>query len=243
MIDPTIELDEDTVYVNELFKPLELANRPDFNSPYTKELLTKFIEARDLPKDIDLNASGFMKYFLTWLEELKNSAIDYAAYLSSLNLELKNYYLCEVGQGSYDSILYNSNYRGIILSPYCKEFNYCNGNIIVNGNLEFINGTPLIVPSSKARKAHYPVDLGIKTFLTENIPSPEKISKWANLKDTTHSLIIGAFGSTWDKDIDEKIKAIKYLKELYPDEFIISSTTINNTYCELIASKKLIKRK
>lgn len=243
MIDPTIELDEDTVYVNELFKPLELANRPDFNSPYTKELLTKFIEARDLPKDIDLNASGFMQYFLTWLEELKNSAINYAAYLSSLNLDLKNYYLCEVGQGSYDSILYNSNYRGIILSPYCKEFNYCNGNIIVNGNLEFINGTPLIVPTSKERKAHYPVDLGIKTFLTENASSLEKVSSWLNLKDSSHSLIIGAFGNEYDADIDKKISILNYFKEKYPSDFIMSSTTIDNIYCQVLASKKLIKRK
>lgn len=243
MIDPTIELDEDTVYVNELFKPLELANRPDFNSPYTKELLTKFIEARGLPKDIDLNASGFMQYFLTWLEELKNSAIDYATYLSSLNLDLKNYYLCEVGQGSYDSILYNSNYRGIILSPYCKGFNYYNGNIIVNGNLEFINGTPLIVPSSKARKAHYPVDLGIKTFLTENASSLEKVSSWLNLKDSSHSLIIGAFGNEYDADIDKKISILNYFKEKYPSDFIMSSTTIDNIYCQVLASKKLVKKK
>lgn len=243
MLDPTIELQEDAVYVNELFKPLELVNRLDFRSPYIKNLHSKFIKARNLPEDIDLFASGFIQYFLNWLEELQKSTIDYSAYLSFLDFDLKNNYLCEVGQGHYDSVLYNSNYRGIILSPYSELLNYYNGNIIVNGNLEFINNTPLIVPTSKERKAHYPVDLGIKTFLTENIPSPEKISKWANLKDTTHSLIIGAFGSTWDKDIDEKIKAIKYLKELYPDEFIISSTTINNTYCELIASKKLIKRK
>lgn len=243
MIDPTIELDEDTVYVNELFEPLQLVNRPDINSPYIKSLLAKFVESRDIPEDIDINASGTMQYFLNWLEELKTGAKNYAAYLSSLNLELKNYYLCEVGTGQYDSILYNSNYRGIILSPYCKGFNYYNGNIIVNGNLEFINGTPLIVPSSKTRKAHYPVDLGIKTFLTENTKSLEKVSSWLNLKDSSHSLIIGAYGCVDDADISKKIAIIDYFHNKYPDEFTMSSTSINNTYCQVLASKKLVKKK
>lgn len=243
MIDPTIELDEDTVYVNELFEPLQLVNRPDINSPYIKSLLAKFVESRDIPEDIDINASGTMQYFLNWLEELKTGAKNYAAYLSSLNLELKNYYLCEVGTGQYDSILYNSNYRGIILSPYCKGFNYYNGNIIVNGNLEFINGTPLIVPSSKARKAHYPVDLGIKTFLTENTKSLEKVSSWLNLKDSSHSLIIGAYGCVDDADISKKIAILDYFHNKYPDEFTMSSTSINNTYCQVLASKKLVKKK
>lgn len=243
MIDPTIELDEDTVYVNELFEPLQLVNRPDINSPYIKSLLAKFVESRDIPEDIDINASGTMQYFLNWLEELKTGAKNYAAYLSSLNLELKNYYLCEVGTGQYDSILYNSNYRGIILSPYCKGFNYYNGNIIVNGNLEFINGTPLIVPSSKTRKAHYPVDLGIKTFLTENTKSLEKVSSWLNLKDSSHSLIIGAYGCVDDADISKKIAILDYFHNKYPDEFTMSSTSINNTYCQVLASKKLIKKK
>ena len=243
MIDPTIELDEDTVYVNELFEPLQLVNRPDINSPYIKSLLAKFVESRDIPEDIDINASGTMQYFLNWLEELKTGAKNYAAYLSSLNLELKNYYLCEVGTGQYDSILYNSNYRGIILSPYCKGFNYYNGNIIVNGNLEFINGTPLIVPSSKARKAHYPVDLGIKTFLTENASSLEKVSSWLNLKDSSHSLIIGAYGCVDDADISKKIAILDYFHNKYPDEFTMSSTSINNTYCQVLASKKLVKKK
>lgn len=184
-----------------------------------------------------------MQYFLNWLEELKTGAKNYAAYLSSLNLELKNYYLCEVGTGQYDSILYNSNYRGIILSPYCKGFNYYNGNIIVNGNLEFINGTPLIVPSSKTRKAHYPVDLGIKTFLTENTKSLEKVSSWLNLKDSSHSLIIGAYGCVDDADISKKIAILDYFHNKYPDEFTMSSTSINNTYCQVLASKKLVKKK
>lgn len=243
MIDPTIELDEDTVYVNELFEPLQLVNRPDINSPYIKSLLAKFVESRNIPEDIDINASGTMQYFLNWLEELKTGAKNYAAYLSSLNLELKNYYLCEVGTGQYDSILYNSNYRGIILSPYCKGFNYYNGNIIVNGNLEFINGTPLIVPSSKTRKAHYPVDLGIKTFLTENTKSLEKVSSWLNLKDSSHSLIIGAYGCVDDADISKKIAILDYFHNKYPDEFTMSSTSINNTYCQVLASKKLVKKK
>lgn len=243
MIDPTIELDEDTVYVNELFEPLQLVNRPDINSPYIKSLLAKFVESRDIPEDIDINASGTMQYFLNWLEELKTGAKNYAAYLSSLNLELKNYYLCEVGTGQYDSILYNSNYRGIILSPYCKGFNYYNGNIIVNGNLEFINGTPLIVPSSKTRKAHYPVDLGIKTFLTENTKSLEKVSSWLNLKDSSHSLIIGAYGCVDDADISKKIAILDYFHNKYPDEFTMSTTSINNTYCQVLASKKLVKKK
>ena len=243
MIDPTIELDEDTVYVNELFEPLQLVNRPDINSPYIKSLLAKFVESRDIPEDIDINASGTMQYFLNWLEELKTGAKNYAAYLSSLNLELKNYYLCEVGTGQYDSILYNSNYRGIILSPYCKGFNYYNGNIIVNGNLEFINGTPLIVPSSKTRKAHYPVDLGIKTFLTENANSLNKVSSWLNLKDSSHSLIIGAYGCVDDADISKKIAILDYFHNKYPDEFTMSSTSINNTYCQVLASKKLVKKK
>lgn len=243
MIDPTIELDEDTVYVNELFEPLQLVNRPDINSPYIKSLLAKFVESRDIPEDIDINASGTMQYFLNWLEELKTGAKNYAAYLLSLNLELKNYYLCEVGTGQYDSILYNSNYRGIILSPYCKGFNYYNGNIIVNGNLEFINGTPLIVPSSKTRKAHYPVDLGIKTFLTENTKSLEKVSSWLNLKDSSHSLIIGAYGCVDDADISKKIAILDYFHNKYPDEFTMSSTSINNTYCQVLASKKLVKKK
>ena len=243
MIDPTIELDEDAVYVNELFNPLEIDNRPDFNSPYIRSLLKEFIKARNLPKNISLNASGFMQYFLSWLDTIKENIEDYASFISYLDLNIKNYYLCEVGKGHYDSLLYNSNYRGIILSPYAKGFNHYNGNIIVDANLTIENNTPLIVPTDKNKKIHYPVDLGIKTFTTHNISSLSRISSWSLLSQKDHTILLGAFGNTSDYNIKEKTKVLNYFKDMYPDEFILESTTVDNTYCSILASKKLVRKK
>lgn len=243
MVNPNIELNEDSVYVNELFKPLEISNYPSISSTYTLKLLKDFINAYDLPKDIDLNASGIMQYFLKWLEELKINLSNYATYLSSLNLSLKNYYLCEVGKGHYDSLLYNSTYHGIILSPYSNGFNHHNGNIIVNGNLEFINNIPLIVPANKERKTYFPVDLGINTFMTENISDISKLHSWIKLKDSNHSFVIGSYGNINDTKLSNTINMLESLQKEYPSDCIIYKDVINNTNCTILASKKLIKKK
>ena len=62
MIDPTIELDEDAVYVNELFNPLEIDNRPDFNSPYIRSLLK---EKNGVVENIHFRLLFYYKTILT----------------------------------------------------------------------------------------------------------------------------------------------------------------------------------
>ena len=81
------------------------------------------------------------------------------------------------------------------------------------------------------------------TFMTQNPYTPVEIRNWENLHNSgNHNIIVGVYGSIYDKDIETKIRQLESLKQRLTDSFKEEQYVIDDTYCYAIASERMVKR-
>ena len=79
--------------------------------------------------------------------------------------------------------------------------------------------------------------------MTQNPYTPVEIRNWENLHNSrNHNIIVGVYGSIYDKDIETKIRQLESLKQRWTDSFKEEQYVIDDTYCYAIASERMVKR-
>jgi len=211
---------------------------------YIINLMKEFIYAIGT-KNIDVNSKQFIEEFSLWLKERKTISKKYIYFLDSLDLRFADSSCAEIGKGKYDSIV--KLLDTTIITPYSKTFENSLNNRIITGNIHIQDGTPLLFQNAefKTVKKEIPSSI-IDTYMTQNPSKTVNIPRWGELYNIgERSIIIGAYGSVYDNDIDLKINNIAQLKDiLLDDDFVEEKVIDNDSYFYVIsADKKLRKTK
>lgn len=94
-----------------------------------------------------------------------------------------------------------------------------------------------------ANKNGKPISLSSNlTFMTQNPYTTIEIRNWEDLHNSGESdIIVGVYGSIYDKDIESKLKQIQELEEKLNGSYIREDAVIGDTYSYAIASKRKVK--
>ena len=199
---------------------------------YMKYLREQYRKARGYKK-IDLNSDYFKRDFDLWLKNNQINGINYASLLFSLGIDFTTKKTVEIDKGNLDSIVLP--YSTTIISPYIEN----------NNNRNNVFDNKLVI------KGNYPMrkefDIKFYRLMTQNPYSDFETRdyiKWKNIHEhTDYDIILGVYGSLYDRDIEEKIKKLEIFKSYLTREYIESYDIVNDNYYYLIASKPKIKKK
>lgn len=199
---------------------------------YIDHIIEQFIKANGITK-YDYNSKEFLREFCEWVEERQILGKHYTYLLSQMGIDIDNYSTAEVGKTSFDSI--GRNQRTTIITPYIYGFERSN-RIIESPLIVDSFGNPII--SYDKEKLEY-----IDRFITQNPYNNYNIENWDKLHNSGSNIVVGIYGTESDKDIVDKIELINEFKELLNDDYIEEETTIYNTYCKVVVSKRKILEK
>lgn len=157
----------------------------------------------------------------------------------------------EVGKGCVDSIVIP--YDTTIISEYAKGIIMVEKSRIIPSGMIVIEGTPVAFNIDKESRETSSLNTSkVKTstkykdsfskFMTQNPYVDMNIARWEQLYNSgRYNIVVGVYGSTYDKDIDAKIKRIKELESKLSLPYVKESGTVGDTYCYAVASKSLVK--
>ena len=191
---------------------------------YIDDLVEQFIKANGITK---YNYSReFLREFSDWVQERQKQSKDYVYLLKQMGIDISNYSTAEIGKTSFDSI--GRNYYTTLITPYVYGFEQRNNLIESQFN---VDSEGQIYPNSS--NLFY-----IKQYMTFNPYNEQCIKNWDILHNNNFNIIVGVFGKETDKDFQEKIEQLEKFKLLLVNNYAHEETTINGTYCKVIASRK-----
>lgn len=177
--------------------------------------------------------------FINWIFIQDEQGKKYSCFLKELGLSFDKEECAEVGKGKYDSIA--KNYDTTIITP---DEDIKPKGIFINTGFKVYNGMPTII----SQVTHKKVVFGsintniINTFMTQNPYDDSLLDNWDELPNNDTNIIVGIYGSKHDKNLKDKIRALKNLKNCLSQKFIYETTTFNDIYCGVVATKQKIKR-
>lgn len=166
--------------------------------------------------------------FVMWLYSISKETIDYSIYLSYLGVDLFNKTAIELNKGKYDSFGKESV---MVVSPFAETLECQNSEMIV------IENTPLVI----TEKSIFTTDCDL--FLTHNPLNNCNINDLILLHNTGLNICIGVYGTTSDKDREEKLKMLRNLALESTNGIQFYYDTDNNNYYACIKSERKIKKK
>lgn len=175
---------------------------------YLNKLMEQFISARGI-KHADVNSEQFIREFCGWLKECELAAGKYLCLTECVNDgDTYGENSVEIGKGVYDSLAIDK--VTTILTPYSYELEDKTQSTIITGEFSargFGNG-PVVLTNGRLK----PISSDIKRFVTHNPYTQSDIRNWERLQISGKDITVGVFGSVYDKNIEEKVKQIKELK-------------------------------
>ena len=202
---------------------------------YLNNLLEQFRLATN--SKIDINSKEFLKAFANWIRERQ---IIGEGYTESLRFQDSD--CAEVGKGSYDTVV--RPFNTTIITPNAVSFEMDRvKNRVVNGNIEVLDSSVVLVRNNKPI---YLVSDIISTYMSQN---PYSVSEFLNLINVSNSvgsnIILGVYGSIYDKDKSAKVDELRDLSKRLNYAFISNYETSNDTYYYVVGlkgkQKKLVK--
>ena len=163
-------------------------------------------------------------------------------YLALLEyMELSKFADCdtaEVGKGRYDTIV--KPFNTTIITPHISGLETLGNERIINAELVVMGETPVLFGTNKNGK---PISSSSNlTFMTQNPYTPIEIRNWEDLHNSgENDIIVGVYGSIYDKDIESKLKQIQELEEKLNGSYIREGAVVCDTYSYAIASKRKVK--
>ena len=211
---------------------------------YFNYLYEQFRHAKGLDK-IDVSSMEFLKDFSNWLKEMQERGKLYINFLESIGINIDNYDIAEIGKGKSDSIV--QDLTTTIITPYPEGldrngFNYCR---LITAKFKIYDGVPALL--NKDMNGNKILDTlsptMFNTFMTQNPYTPKHIEYWDELHNKSDKrIIIGVFGSMYDKDSVDKINKLNEFKRKLDGSYQEDYITDGDTYSYVIASDKLKKR-
>lgn len=214
---------------------------------YLTMLLHQYIRAMGY-KAIDFSSEEFIDGFNNWIKckkELSSVYIDLLEYMKLYEFSDSN--TLEIGKGKYDSVV--TDFDTTIVTPYYEGIEGPAKDNIIPADFRVIKKEPLLIVKNKNKKIKkIEIAKDLKnfdvTFMTQNPYNSSSIFGWEHLHNSGDSnIIVGAYGSVYDKDKDEKIMQLKRLKDKlllgYNDEYAVC----NDNYYYVVASDRYGKAK
>ncbi len=212
--------------------------KKNYREEYISYLMQQFISASSKTKKIDVSSEAFLKEFKSWLKERQEIMTEYKCLLDCMDLEYDYPSTVEVGKGSLDSLsAIKSNIS--LITPYASDLKSQSNNKIIQGNLEVVD-IDYPQPSVNLDKRTQ----NIYSFMTHNPYKLHNIKGWDLLHNVDgYRIILGIFGNTFDKDIEEKenlIQAFRDSLEGYAD--IEFARNKDKYYSVLVTKNRLYKK-
>ncbi len=207
---------------------------------YLNNLIKQYSMAEGITK-IDTQSRKFNNEFFDWINSRQSIAKKYVHFLDNMGLNFKEENCAEIGKGEFDTIV--KPFNTTLITP-AIIMEAIDSNRIINGNMNVYEATPFLVRhvNGETQLKEISSDI-IDTYMTQNPFTLKKISGWENLHNSRkYDIIVGIYGSTYDKDIKTKIKELKALRdklsyEDFKEDYVIS----NDNYFYVIGSSRRIK--
>lgn len=197
------------------------------NSTYINNLIGQYKKAMDLSDTelIDMNN------FVLWCTQRQDMALKYIRLLKRLNLP--NEQLYELNKGFLDSLSFVKDY--LLVTPYNENID---NNKIVAEQIIYNNQNVII---KKDDNYFVPNSLG---FITQNPYDYKSLELLKNIHNNSkYGIVVGIYGNIYDKDWLYKFNQMKNFKNDLELPYIEEIRTYDkNVYCQVVASKKLIKK-
>lgn len=209
---------------------------------YIEKLVEQFKSATGTKK-VDINSQKFIEEFNKWIKVREIIGKEYTSFIDYMETypNVISEESVEIGKGEYDSIALDTKVN--MITSYSKGINKTSGEII-DADFEIYEGTPLIIRHGKSKKQIDVVNTQyIRRFITHNPYDQSCIKNWEQLHNIGENITIGAFGNIYDKDIKQKIKQIKLLRDnLINDYFKEDYVTDGDKYYYAISSNRKVKK-
>lgn len=203
---------------------------------YLENLILQFKFANNI-EHVDESSQEFIDEFFMWLDDMKKAGDEYTQFLDYLRFKFNDFHCAEVGKGDYDSVV--KCYGSTIITPFADSFSGIGKERIMLGDMRVLSGCPMLVVSGKhSFKREIPNDI-IGTYMTQNPLSYHDVSNWDVLHNSGYNgIIVGVYGSTYDKDIENKIKILESLKfKLNNYNLLEGYTTFRDNYFYVIGTE------
>lgn len=213
------------------------------NNKFNHFLIEQYKKANGY-KIIDLTIESFKKDYLEWLEERKIQGYRYFNFLYEMKSGLLERTTAEVGKNEIDCI--TLPFDTTIISPYeYKDLD--DFTRLMPALMKVLDEELLLefIPNDKIKSIILPRKK-IETVMTQNPYTTYSINEWDTLHNSgNYDIAVGIYGSIYDKDIKEKLKILKNLKEkILLEDYKYDFNTDNDIYYGALVSyrKEKIKR-
>ena len=206
---------------------------------YISLLIEQFKQATGI-KNVDINSQSFMLEFSEWIKprhSISNNYLDLLEYMELSQISYPD--TVEVGKGQYDSIV--KPFNTTIITPHIAGLETLGNERVINSEFVVIGNTPVLFGNNRNGK---PIATSSAlTFMTQNPYTPTQIANWEQLHNgRENDIIVGIYGSVYDKDTESKIKQIEDLRDRLDDSYKEEYAVVGDTYCYAIASERMVKR-
>lgn len=205
---------------------------------YLSLLIEQFKQANGI-KNVDVNSQSFVSEFSEWIKLRQDISRNYLALLEYMDLsKFADYDTAEIGKGKCDTIV--KPFDTTIITPHIYGLETLENERVINSELVVMGGTPVLFGNGKNGKLVS--SSTALTFMTQNPYATVDIRNWEDLHNSrNYDIIVGFYGSIYDKDIDSKLKQIQELEEKLNGLYIREDTVIGDTYSYAIASERKVK--
>lgn len=194
-------------------------------------------------KFINLNDESFKKNYLEWLVERKKQGYRYFNFLYEMKSGLLERTTAEVGKNEVDCI--SLPFDTTIISPFKYE-DLDDFTRLMPALMKVLDEELLLefIPNDKIKSIILPRKK-IETVMTQNPYTPYSILEWDTLHNSgNYDIAVGIYGSIYDKDIKEKLKLLKDLKEkILFDDYKYDLNRDNDIYYgALVSDRQKVKK-
>ena len=193
-------------------------------------------------KYVDFASKTFKNDYLEWLKDRKKQGYRYLDFLYEMNPKVLERTTAEIGKTEFDTL--TEPFDTTIISHF--EFkNIADKTRLIPAFVKVVDEELLlqILPQGKVKLVFLPKKINL--LMTENPYTPYSISNWDTLHNSgNYDIIVGVYGSIYDKDIKEKLNLLKNIREkiLFGD-YKYNLNTDNDIYYAAIASDRKQKIK
>lgn len=210
---------------------------------YLNKLVEQFKQSTGA-KNVDVNSQTFISEFSSWIKSRQAIGEDYLGLLDYMELHrIGEAETAEIGKGKYDTLVSEANTT--IITPYSKGI-IAEPERIITADFSVYDSTPILVRTTEKNTTQLdPITSSeTLTFMTQNPYTVAQIANWEQLHNSgENNIVVGVYGSIYDKDTDRKIKELESLREKLYDSYIEEQCVLGDTYCYAIASKRKYKVK
>lgn len=185
-------------------------------------------------KNNDVYSKEFIKGFSHYLEQMNIMGNEFLNYLDFLNLDYKNSNCAEVGKGPHDTLVKPFDTK--FLSLNTGELTDVDKSRFMIGNLRIYEGKACLLRGHKLEVIPKSV---VGTYFVHNPYSFNSLYGITDIHNNdSANIILGVYGSNYDKDKVKKIERLEIFKENLVGDYISEYDTFDDAYYYILASGK-----